>query len=534
MRKHTERLAFLAIAVLYLSAVNNHWAVKSDSGLYLSLGRSLAEGRGMESNGKQCWGIPPVVPLSIAGSRLLVEEHYWLINLAMSLFGFGVVVLSFLTVKRLAVDLPERMRTGLAVGVLLVVGTSARLFIDSTRILTDVPFTFFVMLGLYAFVRGRKDHWSWFLCGSLAFLLATWTRVLGLVLFSSVFLAALWDAYRERRVKHLAAVAGGAAIVATGFLVWAVFSRSHLAPGGPDYIGADQVARFNLLAASKWAEIAKGLPNVPSAVCSTIVYQKAPWFNLLPTALVLVGLWTAARLRQWIVVLPIVLYVGVLIVLGSGAVASRYFLPIMPLLVYCLLLGVCTVATWLGRQPEGAAEAAGAKPVRPGWGITLAIAVCVAISTPRVIREIYWMRHPQFYATFDKGRWQGYMDLGAHLRQRGRPETDRVLAPRTSIVHYLSRMPTDTYFQWKGRAVKHFDDLRPAEFAEMAAEKPYRFVVVPTDKEGWSEAVMSQLRATGLFGPPVLSRGLACYERLPAPRGAGFKRAGGAAGCGDS
>ena len=534
MRKHTERLAFLAIAVLYLSAVNDHWAVKPDSGLYLSLGRSLAEGRGMESNGKQCWGIPPVVPLSIAGSRLLVEEHYWLINLAMSLFGFGVVVLSYLTVKRLAADLPERMRTGLVVGVLLVVGTSARLFIDSTRILTDVPFTFFVMLGLYVFVRGREGRWIWILCGSLAFLLAIWTRVLGLVLFGGVFLAALWDAYRERRIKRLVVIAGCASTVAAGFLAWAVFSRSHLTPGGPNYIGADQVARFNLLAASKWAEIAEGLLSVPGAVCSAIVYQKAPWFNLLPTALVLVGLWTAARLRQWVVVLPIVLYVGVLVVLGKGAVASRYFLPVMPPLVYCLLLGVWTVAARLRRRPEGAAEAAGAKPVWPGWAITLAIAVCVVISAPRVIREICRMRHPQFYAVLDHGRWQGFVDLGEYLRRKGRPETDRVFAPSGSIVHYLSRMPTDTHFQPKGGDVLYLDDLRPAEFAEAAAEGPYRFVVAPTDKEGWSEAVMSQLRATGLFGAPVLFRGLACYERLSAPGGAGSKRAGGAAGGGDS
>ena len=512
--KRTTILLLAAIGALYVAALNDHWAAKQDSGLYLSLGRSLAEGRGMEFNGKQCWGIPPVVPLSIAGSRLLVKEHYWLINLVMSLFGFGVVVLSFLMVKRLAADLPERMRTGLAVGALLVVGTSARLFIDSTRILTDVPFTFFVMLGLYAFLRGRDGRWIWLLVGSLALLLATWTRVLGLVLFGGVLLAVLLGAYRERSVKHLVAAAGCAAIVAAGFLVWAVFSRSQADPGGLDYIGADQVARFNLLAASKWPEIAKGLLNVPSAVCSAITYQKAPWFNLLPTALVLVGLWTAARLRQWIVVLPMVLYVGVLIVMGTGAVASRYFLPVMPLLVYCLLLGVWTVAARLGRQPEGAAEVGGAKPVRPGWAITLAIAVCMVISAPRVIRAIYWMRHPDFYTVFEGGKWKPSLDVGEYLAGQGAPETGEVLTPNSSIIHYLSRLPARTQLQWKGTTYTHLHDFSPEEFAKAAADGPYRFVVVPSDREEWSGPARRHLEATGLFrevskrfGPLVL------YER---------------------
>ena len=106
----------LALAGLFVLAVNDHWAVKSDSALYLGLGRSLAEGRGMMFNGRAEWGVPPVVPLLVAGCRLLAGAHDWLPNLCMTMFGLGVVVFSYLAVRHLAADLPGSLRDTVALG----------------------------------------------------------------------------------------------------------------------------------------------------------------------------------------------------------------------------------------------------------------------------------------------------------------------------------------------------------------------------------------------------------------------------------
>ncbi|MGB2938008.1 MAG: phospholipid carrier-dependent glycosyltransferase [Phycisphaerae bacterium] len=517
MGKRRVILAILFVVFFYLAGLNNHWAVKSDSGLYLALGRSLAEGRGMEFNGKQEWGIPPVVPLLIAGCWLLVGDQYWLINLAMSLFGLGVVVLTYLTAKRLSAGLPEDLRPGLALGVVLIVGTSARLFIDSTRILTDVPFTFFVMLGMYAFVRGRGGYWAWYLLGSAALLLATLTRLPGLFFFGGVFVAVLVEPRREGYAKRLVAMLAGGALLAVGFLLWNHFLRSRSDPGTIDYVQEVSLQQFNLLRPSRWAEIGQALRNFPTALCGSIVGQKLHYFNLLPAAVLLVGVWPMARYKQLRVLFPLLAYVGFLIAYSPAAVAARYFLPVMPLLVYGLLLGIQTLTGWFKKRPALATGAGRRNAVRHGWGIIVVVGICLAISVPKAVREIYWMRYPRFYEVFDGGRWQGYMDLGVHLRRRSQAKTDRVLAPKAAIVHYLSRVPTDTCFQWKNQAIGHFHDLPPAEFAEAAADGPYRFIVVPTDKGGWSEAAMRRLGEKGLFGSPSLFEGLAVYERLPAP-----------------
>ena len=83
----------LGLAILYGLAVNGHWAIRPDSGIYMTLGRSLAEGRGMEFCGRQSWGYPPLVPFLIAGCRWLAGQHaMWLINAMMSLFGVGTAL----------------------------------------------------------------------------------------------------------------------------------------------------------------------------------------------------------------------------------------------------------------------------------------------------------------------------------------------------------------------------------------------------------------------------------------------------------
>ncbi len=510
-------LVALAVAAMHLAALTDLWVVKPDSGLYLGLGQSLAEGRGMAFNGAQWWGIPPVVPFLVAGCRWLVGDHLWLINLVMGLFGLGVVVVSYPTLRRLAADLPERLRPGLAVGGLLVVATSARLFVDSKCILTDVPFAFFIMLSLYFWVRARDGHWAWSLLASAALVLAMLTRIVGPVLAAAVAMAALLESLsRPDRGKRLLVLAGGLAIMVGGFALWVVLLRSRAEAGSVDYLASKNVALFNVFTAAKWREIGQGLLALPGALTSTIVYQKLPYINLVPTALVLVGAWTAARRRQWLVVLLPVVYLGFLLALGA-AVASRYLLPVMPLVVYCLLLGAQVVVERFRRWCRPADEAAG----RPSLALAVTVGLCAAISLARVGREIYWLRHPRCYEVLDHGQWVGLLEAGRYLRAQGRPGVDRVLGPQLYVLHYTSGLLATTAFDWERRLIPHFEDLPPEKFAAAAVEGGYRFVVVPTDSAGWSGPALEALRATGRFGdPPQRFADLAVLERRDAPSGA--------------
>jgi len=524
MRKHALIALLVGIAVFYLAALNDRWAVCADSALYLGLGRSLAEGRGMEFNGEQTWGIPPLVPLLIAACYRLTGTHFWLINLVMSLLGLGTVLVSYATAKRLTAALAPELRAGLPLGVLLAVGFSARLFIESTNILTDVPFAFLVALALYAFVRGREGHWAWFLAGSFAMVAATLTRLLGLVFFGGLVLATALDFRRGGYTRRILASVGGAVLVVGAFLVWLILLRSRSDPGTIDYVHDAGGIAGQFWSWAKLESLDEAAGNFPSALCSSIVSQKLPYLNLVPTAILLCGAWTLARARQLLALVPVGLYVALLAVVAPSAVAPRYFLPIMPVLVYGLLVGVRTLAMWTTRRKQVRTLSADTVATRPGtprgdagWALSVAIALCLAISLPKIGRQVYWMRHPRFLVLYEHGRWQGSVEVGNYLAQHGRAETDRVLTPDERVVHYLSRLRALSQYSPKMANPQYYDSAPPEELARVAVDGNYRFVVVPTDKQPWSADAMERLEATGLFGAVKQFADLALYQRATKP-----------------
>jgi 4-amino-4-deoxy-L-arabinose transferase-like glycosyltransferase len=485
----------------------------------------------MEFNGRQEWGFPPVVPLVIAGCRLLAGPRLWPVNLVMTLFGLGVIALAALAIRRLASDLPERPAGGAAVGLrpgaaglrpdeagaAVLVAASAQLFNASTRVLTDVPFTFLVVLGVYGFARARQGHWSWLLAGSLAMAAATWTRLPGVVLWGGLALGTLVDARPPGYLKRFLATAAGGALVLGALAAWMIFLRSRADPGTLDYVRAARQLDYDFLSWAKWASVGQALLNLPRAVSGVLMDQELPGLNLAPTALVLVGLWTLARGRQWIVIMPIVLYIAFLASLGPSAVAERYFLPILPLVAYALVAGVRTVAAWgtaaraAWRKRRGD-EAAG--PTRRAWAVPLAVGLCVAVSLPKIGRTIYWMRHGDFYQRFDHGKWADAVALGRALGERGRPGTDRVVAPWFTIVHYLSRLETTSVYSADEPRADRYTQAPPGDLARAAVAGGYRFVVVPAGAGEWSQAAAAGLEETGQFrDPPERFGRLLLFER---------------------
>ena len=514
MSKGTPILVLAAIAVLYAAALNNHWAIEPDSGLYLSLGRSLAEGRGMEYNGAPAGGISPLLPLLIAGSRLLFGPAYWPINLAISLFGLGTALLAYLTVRRLAPEVGAD-DVPLALAALLITGTSARLLVDSTRILTDVPCTFFVTLGLYGLVRARRGHWSWCWAGLAAMLLATAARVPVAVLLVGTFFGLALEFRREGYRRHLLATLAGMVGVAAGVLAWWFLVRGR-SIGGLDYF-VNIFGRFRFDHWERWVQVAEGLFRLPGALCEAITGQELQWFNVVPTALVAAGLWTAARRGLWVVVCPVAGYVGFFLFLGGEAVAPRYLLPVMPMLVYALVVGTVELAARVRRRSAVAAPERTTRRRRTVLAIVTVF--CVAVSLPKAVREVVRMRRADFYETFEGGEWRGYLTLGEHLallRQEGTAAaTDRILGPQPYILYYLTGLRVDSGMYWKQQEIV-LDYGLPSPsyaFADLAAEGPWRFVVIPTDRDLWSEEVMARLEATGAFGAPQRFGNLVLYER---------------------
>lgn len=511
MTQRTAAVLFVALAAVYLAAVNGSWAMRPDSALYLGLGRSLAEGRGMEFNGGQWWALPPVVPMLIAACRT-IDPGYFLPNLVMHLAALAAIAVAVATVGELAQDLPEAMQKHFVVAAALTIGLSAGLFVHVSPIQTDVPFLLFISIAIYAFVRGGRGHWRWYFVGAAALLPACLTRLPGVIFATGLVLAVLLDFRREGyRRRALAAVAAGA-IVLAGFAAWFFLVRTRGDPGTIDQVAAVTGERFNVFSPAKWSALAQAAASFPAALTATITDQRLTggYFGLVPTAVLMVGLWTLLRLRQFVVLAPLVLYVGFLIILDPTSVSERYFLPVMPMLVYGLLVGAQTLRLALERLTR--------RPAWPGWALAVVVAACVGTSVPKIAREVYWMRHPQFYEVYDKGKWCGLRDVGLALRERGRPGTDEMVTTQPTIIHYLSglRYPAGPPL-WPPAGPRAYKSLPPHEFAQAVAEGPWRFVVLPTDTPDWSEPAMKALEESGALGPPERFGRLVLYERRTQP-----------------
>jgi 4-amino-4-deoxy-L-arabinose transferase-like glycosyltransferase len=501
-------LSAIALSVVYALSVNNQWAISPDGALYLTLGRSLAEGRGMEFNGAQWWGIPPVLPLLIAACRLAVGSNYWLVNLLLSACGVLMAWLAARTVER-------RGARDLAIPVFLITGFSAYLFITSTRIQTDVLFACLVALGLYGFVCAASGSSAWAAVGgALALLAAAMTRLPGLIFLVGAVAGLLLTFWRPGYVWRVLAAVLAAVVVGAVFWLWAQHIRTLAPPGAADYLEAVQIHSTTSLQILG-ATFLKGLRNFPTAIFAAILGQQITlWVTLWPTLLILLGFVVLAQRRQWILILPVIFYIGFLLVWGQSAVARRYLLPAMPYLVYALLVGVQTAAAWLRRHRPAPAL------VRPAGrtAILIVTVLCLAISLPKIGREIFWMRHPRFYGVLEHGRWQGVVDMAEYLRRQGHPETDEVVTPEGSVVHYLSGLRFAVRPIWQNHGPWDPNAIPPAIYAKAAVESGAQFVAVPTDKKEWSPAAMDRLAATGVFRtPPTSFNGLALFERLPPP-----------------
>jgi len=498
---------------LYLLAVNDHWAVERDAAFYLSLGRSLAQGEGMAFNGQQHWGVPPLLPMLVAACRLIVGEHYWLVNLLITSMAVGTALLAWRLARLLCEDLDDPLRRLLPVGVLVVVGCSSRLFIESTRIMTDVPFAFLVTLGLYAFARGLRDNWWWHGVAALALVAATMSRLPGVIFAAGTTVAALCAARRARGPRLYGALAAGAA-VAMALVLWLVLVRSHQDTGTIDYIRpAARALVADLSSWNKLAEIGDALARFPTALCGAMLGHKmSAWaFSLVPTVPFLIGLVEMVRRRQWGVLMPYAAYLAFLIVYTPGAVGPRYFMPAIPFLAYGFLLGVAR----LGALPNllNRRERQGlVKPPRRRVIVSLYIVlvVVVAADMPRTLRQIGWMRSRDFYAAYEGGDWLPYIQCGRYLQEHGRPAEDQVIGPDITLLLYVSqlRSPSGSY------NAHHLDENAPDDLVRIVQAQGCRYLVIPDDRPVWSRDVTAAVRATGDFqDEPKRFGNLLLFER---------------------
>ena len=526
LRRRGVLLAAGIIAVLYLGGVTNLWRPGPDSALYMSLGRSLARGEGYVFNGRPHAHVAPGLPLVLAGLRLAFgPEALWAPNLLMVLCGLGGLALVYAALGRLA-------GRAFAMPVVLLTAFAYPTYLLTHDVLTEAPFFLLFWALLYCLVRERDGRGRWLWLAGACGLAAVAVRLPGVLVL--VPLAAglaltgragrpggarpAGTSWRKRRLVAAAAVLGPVVVPAAGFLVAVRLWTGRL----PDYLG---VTIANLTESfTKRFFLLDGLLAAPTSLAELLISQDGAGAAPLGClAVALAGFGAAAVWRSEQRALPIAAF-GTLLVLaflgGHKAVVARYLLPVAPIWLYLILLGLADalrrpqpwrlrLGAWLAAvaaaaflrvrpwyEPTAVLLGAvalvevflllrrrfAARPGLPAAAVGVLTGLCVAVSAPRTLRDAvyytYLVHTGQYYAKAHGGARRDFDTLAAHLR--GLPG-DAVVAMRgnkASIFHFL----TDRRMVYLNRRPRTPADAE--EFVRKLAARPGVRAVVLDTREG--------------------------------------------------
>ena len=485
---HRGKLFLLAAAV-FLLGFNAQWRPDPDSALYLTIGRNVAQGQGYTYHGQP--------------HRLVYPGLPWLFAGLFKVFGTGSLLPAIVTLQLFALAtlaLVYRLfllHAGRATAVLMVVALalSRTFYRYSFELLTDLPF----LMGVAAFLvgvesllrrrqmkagagevnrtdrddddnpdpspRGRPHAFDWLLLVG-GFGVAVVTRPTMWALLLAVVAAVLWLAFRPPLRWRRAGV-GLAILTAAVVAGVAFYALDPRRAGAPGTAGAYEEAMLNALRRDG-AVRRVFTANLPK------LFQPSAAEALF--GLDLGGLDLGSRLRLPVAALPSLAVVAAALLLfrrrvlwGMFAAATilmmvavevhvRYFLQILPLLLFAWWLGMIWVYRRLPTRWAGPAF------------VALGVAV-VAINLIRVAGFVVEQRRVPFIEHLRGGRYAAIERVAAVLRQHVEPDA-WVLAPRPfgRILTYVS-----------GRRV-----TEPGEATTLDAKDPNLriYVLEPMDDEG--------------------------------------------------
>jgi len=569
-RRRPVATAMLGVALLYLAAVNARWTPTSDSALYLGIGRNLAAGRGYTFLGRPQTRTEPLVPLLGAANYRLLGDRYLALNLLYSAMAVAAAGMVYLLARQAGPVFDEgatRRGGGSELGMrsaergipnfeivpgiqhptssiqpwaiplacCLSLALSWRLYLDATRILTDVPFTLLGLCGFWAAGRiaarpagggGRDAPRAW---AALAWSLAAWglllaaalTRLIGLTFLAALALALVLPGgrvggrpmpFRRRAVALLPAV-----LVAVALIGWFVHATRQPGPLSPAFY------RFKELPPLFWdyyaPRMAPAAWELPAAALETFWGQHLPLAGFVVAAVMVIGMAGLVRRRQWLMLTPVWLYLPPLVVLGPEAVQARYLLPLAGWLAIWFFAGLRMLGRMIFRRaaageaddPEvqppattkrgppgsGLGGPASSGPPRRGAEILLwaGLAVLVVPAVPRIARQAFYAHHPDYQRVIDHRKWAGYFAAADWLRAHTEPGT-RVFTDEPRVVHFLSgRFCTD-----RPERVAQQAGVRPARWPDYAVEARCDYVLVALGRDEAAEGAR-RLAADPRFRP---------------------------------
>lgn len=409
----TIAIGIVAIGLAYLLSYSPHWFVGTDSALYLSLGRNLAEGKGYIYAGQPHTHVPPGLPALLAGLEYIGVGSIAVFNAAMLLMGLLALAASYLLLKSTAGHAWAALLT-------LVLAFTQEWVQRSGELISDIPFALLVITALSLLYRtdARPRVVCWGLA-SIFLIAACWVRVHGFPIAAAAGLGTLISCWKQDRWKALGVPAALLIGCGISLIVFYSYYKSHVDPFASSYLhSVSQISGGKVL-----QTFLRNLGELPNQLCRLLTGQRMP----LPVSILLfclpIAIAAARRVvrRETVGPLTIVFYLAAIL---PVIVRTRYLLPLAPLLMLYLIEGW----VWLlGLTPRIA------PPARTRI-ILIALAVMLAMNLALVGRLIYQKRQSDFATNQQKGAWAYLPPLTDFLATQ--PE-GAILAPPP--VGYLSR-----------------------------------------------------------------------------------------------
>ena len=341
----------IGLAVLLALQISPRWLPTNDACSYLSMGRSLIQGRGMLNLGSAHWWYPPGYSLLISPVFLLGDRPF----LALAVFQWLAVVAMMLGVYVWA----RRVVPEAALWIAAISVVNAGLWLNYRRTLSEVAFMavlIWLVNVLHFAVESRKLRtlWGGVAVGMGLMMLLCLLRQIGVTMAGGVCACLFWMAISGRITWRRAIVVGGlisAVALLTTALVILREQRVAKASGESTHISifTDSSSTFpeSYLRGVNLVISDTGRVVIPGMFKSFGTPGK--WLNInmavyVPLSLLLVwGWWNWIRREPDMFAWAVPFYMLMLVAFACHS-GARYIVPMIPALLVCL---------WYALKPLG-------------------------------------------------------------------------------------------------------------------------------------------------------------------------------------
>lgn len=428
----------LILIALYGAGLSPQWRFSRDSAIYMGLARSIVEGQGYTFNYEPHTHYIPGFPVLLAGTARVfgapetLADSFLAYNALITLLGLGSIVLFYFMLRELA--LPPRAFWA----AFLFFALSANLYSHSTRVLSDVPFTFFGMAALLCGLvacsprRGWKP-WAGLGGAGAMLVVATSIRPVGPLLLAAVA-AGIWLSPRsgrswKERLLQTGCLFGFLALVGLAALL------RFRPPGTEGSLDTYSHGKIGLDGFVRFFQTLFGYSGRHfGGIADCVLGANLGWAaGMVLAAAMLPGLARSLRrVERQLSVFAVLLMAA--IIWGGWRLNNRYVLPANAVLFYWLALGGEAWGDWLrDKRAWWNAE----RVRRLGYAC---VGLVLAVNLVRIGGVIHEQRG-DLYQTAGRQRAADYQPVADWLRENAE-EGDVVAAYESSFLHYFTRLPT--------------------------------------------------------------------------------------------